>query len=376
MPRGQRPRGRHPHLPCDGTTAVHRSGRAGAPAARPPEVHHRGGHGERGHARAAPARRPLPPPTITSRAARRQRQARVRRPARAGSSPGRVRVWACGRSPRRRRDPAARRPPPSGGRWEGRSRSGSVTEIRSYDQHAPGGGLRAGGGGGHRGSGYRRGRREFPRGLGLPGCVLVAALPPGTGSFAEGDPRAAGADRRRPRTGRGAGAARHGGRRWPSFWWWRGCSSPWRRPARRARSRGPATRPRRRGIPSCSTTPARAAGRQSGSRWPTRPARGDRADRAAAGDDLSRSCARRSSAARTRSRWPAATARRRSSPRSPPSTGCRTRASQPGPATTSRSTSGSTATTSWARWTRSWTAVSGGWTSPRSTARCSSTTSH
>ena len=67
---------------------------------------------------------------------------------------------------------------------------------------------------------------------------------------------------------------------------------------------------------------------------------------------------RRRRAAPTGSRWPAATARRRSSRRSPPSTGCPTRASLPAPATTSRSTSASTATTSSARSTRSSTAAS------------------
>ena len=65
----------------------------------------------------------------------------------------------------------------------------------------------------------------------------------------------------------------------------------------------------------------------------------------------------------------------RSSPRSPRSSRCRTRASPRAPATTSRSTSASTATTSSARSTRSSTAASGASTSPRSTAACSSTTS-
>ena len=64
-------------------------------------------------------------------------------------------------------------------------------------------------------------------------------------------------------------------------------------------------------------------------------------------------------AAPTGSRWPAATARRRSSRRSPPSTACPTPASRPARATTSRSTSASTATTSSARSTRSSTAASG-----------------
>ena len=88
-----------------------------------------------------------------------------------------------------------------------------------------------------------------------------------------------------------------------------------------------------------------------------------------------RSSAAPSIAAPTGSRWPAATARRRSSRRSPPSGGCPTRASRPARATTSRSISASTATTSSARSTRSSTAVSGPSTSPRSTGVCSSTTS-
>ena len=93
------------------------------------------------------------------------------------------------------------------------------------------------------------------------------------------------------------------------------------------------------------------------------------------GDDLETLVARPSTAAPTRWRWPAATARRRSSRRSPPSTTCPTRASRPARATTSRSTSASTATTSSAPSTRSSTAASGASTSPRSTAACSSTTS-
>ena len=102
----------------------------------------------------------------------------------------------------------------------------------------------------------------------------------------------------------------------------------------------------------------------------------DRADRAdARRRPRASSSATRSPTAPTGWRWPAATARRRSSPRSPPSTTSPTRASRPAPATTSRSTSASTATTSSARSTRSSTAASAASTSPRSTAGSSSTTS-
>ena len=83
----------------------------------------------------------------------------------------------------------------------------------------------------------------------------------------------------------------------------------------------------------------------------------DRADRADPPATSSSSCATRSPAAPTRWRWPAATARRRSSPRSPPSATSPTPASRPGPATTSRSTSGSIATMSSARSTPSSTAA-------------------
>ena len=85
----------------------------------------------------------------------------------------------------------------------------------------------------------------------------------------------------------------------------------------------------------------------------------DRADRADAGRGPRDARPRRGRPRRRRrSRWPAATARRRSSPRSPPSAACPTRASPPARATTSRSTSASTATTSSARSTRSSTAAS------------------
>ncbi len=67
----------------------------------------------------------------------------------------------------------------------------------------------------------------------------------------------------------------------------------------------------------------------------------------------------RSRAARRSSGWPEATARRRSWRRSPHDTTSPTSASRRGRATTSRSTSASIATTSWARWTRSPTASSG-----------------
>ena len=82
-----------------------------------------------------------------------------------------------------------------------------------------------------------------------------------------------------------------------------------------------------------------------------------------------------SPAAPTRSRWPAATARRRSSRRSPRSSTFPTRASRRARETTSRSTSGSIATTSSVRSTHSWTAASAASTSATSTGACSSTTS-
>jgi len=59
----------------------------------------------------------------------------------------------------------------------------------------------------------------------------------------------------------------------------------------------------------------------------------------------------------------------------PPSAGCPTHACPPAPATTSRSISALTATTSPVRSTRSLMAVSVGWTSPRSTVAYSSTMS-
>ena len=80
-------------------------------------------------------------------------------------------------------------------------------------------------------------------------------------------------------------------------------------------------------------------------------------------------------AAPTGWRWPAATARRRSSPRSRRSSTCRMHASPPGPGTISRSTLASIATTSSERSTHSSMGASGVSISPRSTAGYSSTTS-
>ena len=67
----------------------------------------------------------------------------------------------------------------------------------------------------------------------------------------------------------------------------------------------------------------------------------------------------------TCSAWPAVTARRRSSPRWRRRRACPWSACPPAPATTSPSTSGSTATTSSARWRPSTRRWSGGSTSPR-----------
>ena len=78
------------------------------------------------------------------------------------------------------------------------------------------------------------------------------------------------------------------------------------------------------------------------------------------GDDLRRSPRTPSRAAPTSSAWPAATARRRSSPRWRASTASRSSSSPRGPATTSRSTSASTATTSSAPSTPTTTASTGG----------------
>ena len=119
--------------------------------------------------------------------------------------------------------------------------------------------------------------------------------------------------------------------------------------------------------------------RRQGARSSTSPTRRARAGSSRSscspGDDLRARARARRATAPTRWRWPAATARRRSSRRSPPSAACPTPASRPAPATTSRSTSASTATTSSARSTPSSTAASGASTSPRSTAGSSSTTS-
>ena len=88
-----------------------------------------------------------------------------------------------------------------------------------------------------------------------------------------------------------------------------------------------------------------------------------------------RLCTTRSPTAPTPSAWRAAMAPRRSLPRSPPNGDFRMCACRPGRATISRSISASAVTTSWERSTRSPTGASGWWTSPRSTAACSSTTS-
>ena len=74
-------------------------------------------------------------------------------------------------------------------------------------------------------------------------------------------------------------------------------------------------------------------------------------------------------AVRTRSRWRAETGRRRSSPPSPRRPAFPTPVCRPGLATTSRSTSGSTATTSSGRSTRSWTPASAGSTSAKVNGR-------
>ena len=133
----------------------------------------------------------------------------------------------------------------------------------------------------------------------------------------------------------------------------RNCSSP--PPSRWPASSGGPRSPsapncrgrRRRCDPSCSSTPSPAAARRRSSRWPPKPARAESSRSNSVPPGISSgSYATRSPAAPTGSRWPAETARRRSSPRSPRSSRCRTRASPRAPATTSRSTSASTATTS------------------------------
>ena len=82
-------------------------------------------------------------------------------------------------------------------------------------------------------------------------------------------------------------------------------------------------------------------------------------------DDDLEALARGRGAVRTRSRWRAETGRRRSSPPSPRRPAFPTPVYRPGLATTSRSTSRSTATTSSGRSTRSWTPASAGSTSAR-----------
>ena len=131
------------------------------------------------------------------------------------------------------------------------------------------------------------------------------------------------------------------------------------RACRRRRARGAARRAGPAAGRCCSSTRSRAAARRSASSSPTRRGRAGSSRSSSDRRGTSRrSCATRSPAAPTGSRWPAATARRRSSRRSPPSAACRTPASRRARATTSRSTSASTATTSSARSTRSSTAAS------------------
>ena len=149
--------------------------------------------------------------------------------------------------------------------------------------------------------------------------------------------------------------------------------------AARGRRSGPARtcrrRPRRSGR-CCSSTPSPAVARPRASRWPPKPARaGSSRSSSAPRGTSSGSCATRSRAAPTGWRWPAATARRPSSPRSPRSSTCPTPACRRARATTSRSTSASIAMTSSARSTRSSTAASAAWIWRRSTGACSSTTS-
>ncbi len=126
-----------------------------------------------------------------------------------------------------------------------------------------------------------------------------------------------------------------------------------------------------------STTRAPEAERRRASRLPAEAeARGIEPVELVPGDGhATRSCATRWRAVRTRWRWPAATGRSRSWPRSPRSTRCRMHACRPEPETTSRSTSVSTATTSSARSTPLSTAPSASSTWPTSTAGSSSTTS-
>ena len=219
---------------------------------------------------------------------------------------------------------------------------------------------------------------EFPRGLGLLACVggrrrvgLVRRAAPRGRARRRAGRRRAGARRRRRAGRRGRLAARRSaGRRGARWWRWR---------PRAPRSPSTSTCPDAPAPPAPGALLQPALGRREGRAVQARR-RGtrarDRAGRAQARATTSRrSSAPRWTAAPTGWRWPAATARRRSSRRSRPSTACRTRAFRRAPATTSRSTSASTATTSSARSTRSSTAASDASTWPRSTGACSSTTS-
>ena len=220
---------------------------------------------------------------------------------------------------------------------------------------------------------------NFPRGLILAVLVIGAAAAAWYGMLRQGPQRIVRRSRRRRVLARRGRADRGLGLRASSNWSWsaRPRSRRWPRPKA-------AVRPSMCRSP-CAADPARPVlffNPKSGGGKAERFKLADEARAAASSRSSSarrgtsrRSSAARSSAAPTRSRWPAATARRRSSPRSRPSTGSRTRASPPAPATTSRSTSASTATTSSARSTRSSTAASSASTSPRSTAASSSTTS-